>query len=54
MKRENFNKLVYLSQRQMKYIKLESKKIGVSETEIIRRSLDKTIDQYEKDNHIKL
>lgn len=54
MKRKMTRKIINLSERQIKYMELESEKSCTCQTEIIRRLLDKAIDQYEKDNNVKL
>ena len=52
-KRKIIKKLISLSERQVKYIEMESEKYGICNSEMIKRMLDKIIEQYEKDNNIK-
>lgn len=43
-------KMISLSDRYLKYLKDESKKLQIAESEFIRRLLDKHRDEKEKDN----
>ena len=54
MKRKIIKKLISLNERQVKYIELESTKFGIFHSEMIKRLLDRAIEQYEKDNNITL
>ena len=54
MKRNFFRTVINFTEKQIKYMQLEADKYESCRTEVIRRLLDKAIDQYEKDNNVKL